>query len=237
MGTIAYGEAGSWFPIEEDTLFSDHGLKLVVNLAEIPEDVKALESSISQRDGVDSDLNPSEFCADATAKELQDLFVTQTSQYARYFRYRQHALETLWQRREKLRNSPKSCCEISAKDEQLATVTKRRIDFSSRVSLLLLIPLIKSHCKSDPSLADHSTQILFQCLKDCLPNSLSDEPLSCVTGLADLLTGWLADDLTNEENVENIELENACRMDKKPCRAVVQNETIISCLLSLACAR
>ncbi|XP_028400510.1 probable E3 ubiquitin-protein ligase HECTD4 [Dendronephthya gigantea] len=237
MGTIGYGETISWFLIEEETLFSDHGLKFVANLAEIPEDVKALESSFSQRDGVDSDLNPSEFCANATAKELQDLFITQTSQYARYFRYRQDALEMLWQRREELRSSPKSCCEINAKDEQSPTVTKRRIDFSSRVSLLLLIPLIKSHSKNDPSLADHSTKILFQCLKGCLPNSLSDEPLSCVTGLADLLTGWLADDLTNYENLEDIELENSCGMDKKPCRTVVQNETIIGCLLSLACAR
>ena len=232
MGTIGYGEAVSWSPIQEETLFSEDGLKLVINLTEIPRDVQALERSTSQRDGVGSDLNSTEFCADATAKELQALFVTQTSQYARYFRYRQNALEKLWRKKAELKNcSPKLSCE--ANDEQLTTVAKRRADFSSRVSLLLLIPLIKSHSKTDPSLAEHSTEILFQCLNDCLPNSLCDEPLSCVTGLADLLTGWLAGGSANEQN----KLENACAMENKPNKTVVQSETIIGCLLSLACAR
>jgi E3 ubiquitin-protein ligase HECTD4 len=237
MGTIGYGEAVSWSPIQEETLFSNDGLKFVVNLTEIPRVVQTLESSNSRRDGVDSDLNSSEFCADATAKELQDLFVTQTSQYARYFRYRQNALEKLWRKREELKTSPKLSCDTKGKVERLATVAKRRVDFSSRVSLLLLIPLIKSHSKTDPSLAEHSTEILFQCLKDCLPNSLSDEPLSCVTGLADLLTGWLAGDLKYEQNLESSELENACAMEKEHNITVVQNETVIGCLLSLACAR
>ena len=233
MGTIGYGEAASWSSIQEQTLFREDGLKLVVSLTEIPTDVQVLESTSSQRDGVYSDLNSSEFCVEAAVKELQGLFVTQTSHYARYFRYRQNALEKLWQTRAQLKKCPsKLTSDTKRKDGQLATVTKRRVDFSSRVSLLLLIPLIKSHSKTDPSLAEHSTQILFQCLKDCLPNSLSDEPLSCVTGLADLLTGWLA-----EQNVESISLENTCAMEKGPSTTVIQKETIIGCLLSLACAR
>ena len=238
MGTIGYGEAVSWSPIQEETIFSEDGLKLVLNLIEIPTDVQVLASSTSQQDGVVSDLNSSEFCADATAKELQALFVTQTSQYARYFRYRQSALEKLWRKREEWKKcSPKLKDETKAKDEQLATVTKRRADFSSRVSLLLLIPLIKSHSKTDPSLAEHSTEILFQCLKDCLPNSLSEEPLSCVTGLADLLTEWLSNDLASEANLESIELKNGCAMENRPTKSVVRHETIVGCLLSLACAR
>jgi E3 ubiquitin-protein ligase HECTD4 len=232
MGTIGYGEAVSWSPVQEETLFSEDGLKHVLNLVEIPTDVQVLESSTTHQDGVVSDLNTSEFCADATARDLQALFVTQTSQYARYFRYRQNALEKLWQKRKEGKKcSPKLKGETTAKDGQLATATKPRTDFSSRVSLLLLIPLIKSHSITDPSLAVHSTEILFQCLKDCLPNSLSDEPLSCVTGLADLLTGWLANDFANDQHEEGTELEN------RPNKTVVQNETIIGCLLSLACAR
>ena len=233
MGTVGYGEAASWSSIQEQTLFREDGLKLVVNLTEIPTDVQVLESTTNQRDGVDSDLNSSEFCVESAVKELQALFVTQTSQYARYFRYRQNALEKLWETRGQLKkSSPKLTSETTRKDGQLTTVTKRRVDFSSRVSLLLLIPLIKSHSKIDPSLAEHSTQILFQCLKDCLPNSLSEEPLSCVTRLADLLTGWLA-----EQNVESVGLEHAHSMEKAPSTTTVRKETIIGCLLSLACAR
>ena len=238
MGTIGYGEPVSWSRIQEETLFNEDGLKRVVNLSEISTDLQELESSTSQKDGVDIHLKSSQFCADSTARELQTLFVTQASQYARYFRYRQNALEKLWRKREECKNDPpKLSSETKVHDEPFSTVAKPRVEFSSRVSLLLLIPLIKSHSKTDPSLAKHSTQILFQCLRDCLPNSLSDEPLSCVTGLADLLTGWLACGLSNQQNLEGNELEDACALNKESHETVLQKETVISCLLTLACAR
>lgn len=238
MGTITYGEAVSWSPIQEDTLFAEEGLKYVAELTEIPPDVQALESSVCQSDCVDF---CSRFSADETASELRNLFATQTSPYARYFRYRQNALEQLWLKREELENSTttqrKSDHEKTGVKDHVTTtlaVGKRRIDFSSRVSLLLLIPLLKSQSKTDPALAEHSAHVLFQCLKECLPNSLDDEPLSCVTGLADLLTNWL---VHKEDTLNNTDDENSCTAKQEKKEPLVQSEIIVGCLLSLACSR
>ena len=242
MGTIAYGEAVSWSPIQEDTLFAEDGLKYVAELTEIPPDVLALESSVCQSDCVDF---CSRFSADETASDLRNLFATQTSPYARYFRYRQNALEQLWMKRVEHENNStrrKSDNEKTRVEDHVTTtlavaVGKRRIDFSSRVSLLLLIPLLKSQSKTDPALAEHSTQVLFQCLKECLPNSLHDEPLSCVTGLADLLTDWL---VHKEATLNSTDDENSCaakQETKEPDRPLVKSEIIVGCLLSLACSR
>lgn len=241
MGTIAYGDAISWSSINEDTFFTEGGLKYATNLTEIPQDVQSLESSVVLDDGVDFDLKSTQFSAEKTAKELQNMFATPTSSYARYFRYRQNALEQLWLKREEFKNSKTKSEQgkIRARSPAVVAMGKPRIDFSSRVSLLLLIPLIKSHSKTDPTLAEHSAQVLFQCLKESMPNSLGDEPLSSVTGLADLLTDWLVcqDDevalsISDDENALLIEQEK-----KEPKEVLVQSETVVGCLLSLACAR
>lgn len=242
MGTIAYGEAVSWTPVQEDTLFTEGGLKYVADLTEIPADVQTLESSVtSQGDGIDFELKSTQFSAEETAKELQNLFASENSPYARFFRYRQNALEQLWLKREEFRNSKPKTEQEKIKDRlPAATVGKRRIDFSSRISLLLLIPLIKSHSKTDPSLAEHSTQVLFQCLKECSSNSLGEEPLSCVTGLSDLLTDWLVCDMEDEIALNSNDEENNCATKKETKgarKALVQSETVVGCLLSLACAR
>ena len=244
MGTIAYGEFISWESLQENTLFTENGLKYAAELTEIPEDVQQLESS--QGDGVDFDLKSTQFSADETAKELQDLFASQTGPYARYFRFRQNALEKLWLKRDELKNNSlsRSCETTNSKLAELETtlniVSKQKIGFSSRISLLLLIPLIKSHCKIDPSLAEHSGQVLFQCLKECPPNSLGDEPLSCITGLADLLSSWLPCNADEDVAVLNNEETSACSSKQEEIqvkKAFVQSETVVGCLLSLACAR
>lgn len=235
MGTVAFGEPVSWSYIEEESIFEDERINHIVNLTEIPRELSSgCSADITGEQQNDFDSHSVKYSANNSAKELQSLFVTQKSEYAMYFLYRLRALEKLWRERHNSKRSANNSRTTNSKGLQLSTVTKNRAEsaeFSSHISLLLLIPLIKSHSKIDSSLAQQSTHILFQCLKDCKPNSLRDEPLNCVTGLADLLTGWLADEVEGKENVDLVS-----SLDEQ-IEEQTQNEIIIGCLVSLACAR
>ena len=64
--------------------------------------------------------------------------------------------------------------------------------FSSRLSLLLIFPLIKSQAVTDPSLCSVTTHLLLESLRQCPPLSLK-EPADCLDGLEDLLSSWLGE--------------------------------------------
>ena len=95
----------------------------------------------------------------------------------------------------------------SASQADTATV------FSSRLSLLLIFPLIKSQAARDPGLASVTTQLLLESLRQCPALSLK-EPADCLDGLEDLLASWLGE-----------------------TRQADSLETSAAALVTLACAR
>ena len=80
--------------------------------------------------------------------------------------------------------------------------------FASRVSLVLIFPIMKSLSRFDPTLSSEAASVLLECLRVYEPLSLSNEPLDCVYGLESLLHSWLAS-AKESEGVGATQVQNA----------------------------
>lgn len=111
--------------------------------------------------------------------------------YASLIEYRLNALRRLWislQFRERERRERKT---NGGGTHSVAKNSHKGEGFASRVSLLLVFPMLHSLSKIDPNLSEVTAQILMESLKNCGPLSLSKEPNDCIIGLENLLCSWL----------------------------------------------
>uniref|UniRef100_T1J2Q6 HECT domain-containing protein n=1 Tax=Strigamia maritima TaxID=126957 RepID=T1J2Q6_STRMM len=215
-------DTAQWLAINEDVLFLHDGLNRITDLVDLPSD---MNSEDTEHEVFTFDTkNPGEL-----SDRILHACSRQNNAYVRLFQYRLNAVKGLWtaQKQVAIELSEKETNSISIPDETLNLLKKQGLwqsteaaSFSSRVSLLLVFPLLQSQSKTDPELCGITTELLLQCLRECPPLSLNKEPADCLNGLEKLLCHWLdvddANDLKNE---------------------VSHRETVAAALVSLACAR
>lgn len=225
MTTALTAGTDGWSSVTEQSIFLNDGLKFVVEVLQPP------PVSTEHTTFVDC-ISEQKFDTSSNAELSKRLLTTCALQYGSYYRffsYRQRALLGLWrsQRAKLTRLSLKiSRPPGGAKLSAISDKTKGQqpnVSFSSHVSLLLLLPILQSQSRTDPSLAGQCSEVLFQCLQNCPPNSLATEPGSCIKGLADLLCSWL------------LRAEISTGEDVAVCYA--KRENLVAALISLACGR
>ena len=220
-------DSGQWLSVTEDTLFLHDGLLRVTDLVELPHDVTTLPDGDSEVVSFDA-KSPTELC-----EKLLSVCGTHNNAYTRLLEYRLNALRAYWHAQQQIAIEEQNDRDNTSQEETIALLKKQGLlreneqsSFSTRVSLLLVLPLLQSQSKLDPSLCGMTAQLLLNCLRDCAPLSLSKEPSDCLNGLESLLSSWLGekDETKGTSEVKAITDQN-------------QRENAASSLVALACAR
>eukprot|EP00091_Calanus_sinicus_P020356 TRINITY_DN5505_c0_g1_i1.p1 TRINITY_DN5505_c0_g1~~TRINITY_DN5505_c0_g1_i1.p1 ORF type:complete len:303 (-),score=51.46 TRINITY_DN5505_c0_g1_i1:96-1004(-) len=221
-----------WLGLREETILLQDGLLRLTDLVEVsPEalnllDVQAKVQQILSLETKDSN----ELC-----EKIENLCKSESNGFTVLLKYRLNALKGLWKARKEWQKWEKD--KGSALEDAAGTTVKQRkvsnntpghstdgaTNFASKLSLLLIFPLIKSQTKTDPSLCGITTQLLLESLRECPPLSLRD-PAECLNGLENLLSSWLGED--DSGFVDHSQLTDS-----------QQIITTASTLVSLACAR
>lgn len=219
----------NWSSVTEQNIFLDDGLKFVVEVVQPP-------PASTQQTSFEDCISEQKFDTSSNAELSKRLLYTcalQHGSFYKFFNYRQRALIGLWQSaKAKLTKLSLKISRPPAASKLTATGDRQKgqlanVSFSSHVSLLLLLPILQSQSRTDPSLAGQCAELLLQCLQDCAPNSLAAEPVTCIRGLADLLCNWLqqgrqAEIIIGNQNVAGCQLKR---------------ETLVAALIVLACGR
>lgn len=219
MTTENFLDNETWTTVTEQTILLQDGLKFVADLVSVPEfDSNSLSTF------VDCEFRFERSWIAKLAERLQAALCIKNSPYELYFDFRQRTLISLWLSQ---RKCSKACKNGGTNDDRPKTIAEKRnpVSFSSHVSLLLLLPLLESQSKIDPSLPISCTELLLHSLRECSPNSLSSEPRSCLDGLERLLCSWL--DI--EASKQSQPAEGHVSRSRK--------EDIMAALIALACGR
>ena len=210
-----------WLSVTEQTLFLHDGLIRVTDLVELPYDINSNDQSDSEVVSFDS-KSPTELC-----DRLRTVCGTHNNTYARLLEYRLNALRGYWNAQQQVALEEQQEREATTHEETIALLKKQGLwketeqaSFSTRVSLLLVLPLLQSQSKIDPALCGVTAELLLSCLKDCTPLSLTKEPGDCLNGLEGLLSTWLGEGAAEQVVRDPHQRENAA-----------------SALIALACAR
>lgn len=123
--------------------------------------------------------------------------------YMSLMEYRLNALKGLWAW---LKSKEKKGVVKKTTEDGVSNVktTPKGEGFASRISLVLIFPILHSLSKVDPSLSCETAKILLDSLSNCEPVSLSKEPTDCILGLENLLCSWLT---AAKEGVESDEIQ------------------------------
>ena len=184
MPTQKTGDAWQWLSVNEDRILLHDGIVLLVDYIAVPSgisDSSAEDVGLPALDG----KTPAEL-TEIIHRECGVKMVT----FASLLEYRCNALKGLW----------KTVREIEKK--HLAPHTKKELannsrssntgaSFSSRISLVLIFPIMKSLSKFDPNLSSEAASVLLETLRACEPLSLHQESQDCISGLESLLHSWL----------------------------------------------
>ena len=216
-------DSSQWLSVTEETVFLHDGLVRVTDLIDLPHDVSTDCSHGDDNDLVTFDTkNPQEL-----SERLMAVCGNQNNAYARLLEYRLNALRGLWNAQLQVAMEEHSERDGSNNAETVALLKKQGLwrepeqsSFSTRVGLLLVLPLLQSQSKYDPSICGVTAELLLNCLHECTPLSLLKEPSDCLNGIEGLLSSWLGEGETSQ----NIS-------DPK------QRQTAASALVALACAR
>jgi len=221
--SVSNQDRSQWLSVTEETLFLHDGLVRVSDLVELPCDVNTNTDGDNELMSFDS-KSPEEL-----SEKLMTICGAQNNAYSRLLEYRLNALSGYWNAQRHIAYEQQNERESTSHEETLVLLRKQNIwkepekaSFSTRVSLLLVLPLLQSQSKFDPSLCGVTADLLFNCLHDCPPLSLSKEPVDCLNGLEQLLSSWL-DEKDQEDNTSS---KNA-----------VQKESAAAAFVALACAR
>lgn len=221
-----FQDSCQWLSVTEETLFLHDGLIRVTDLVELPRDVNS--SSEGDNEVVTFDLK--------TPKELSDRLLavcgTQNNAYSRLLEYRLNALRGYWNAQRQVLIDEQQDRDISTHEETIALLKKQGIfkdpeqaSFSTRISVLLVIPLLQSQSRVDPNLCGVTAELLLNCLRDCAPLTLSKEPGDCLRGLENLLCTWLGENTGGDAN------------DEQLVKDTMQRKNTAAALVALACAR
>lgn len=181
---IMAGDTWQWLAVSEERLLLHDGLTAMSDHIAVPGGVAELKENEQSMPVLDG--KSPEDLAKIILKECS----TKTTSYASLMEYRLNALKGLWKALKYFEDSHASSVakEISSTSH---TSSERTVSFASRVSLVLVFPLIKSLSRIDPTLSSDTASILLETLRACEPLSLSGEPPDCISGLENLLCSWL----------------------------------------------
>ena len=215
-----------WLSVTEETLFLHDGLIRVTDLVELPHDVNTVHEVDHEVVTFDS-KSPSEL-----SERLMTVCGTQNNAYSRLLEYRLNALRGFWSALQQMAFDEQGDRDGSTHEETIALLKKQGLwketdqaPFSTRVSLLLVLPLLQSQSKFDPALCGVTAQLLLSCLRDCPPLSLTKEPSDCLNGLESLLSTWLGETERQEGKIEG------------GVSDPLQRENAAAALVALTCAR
>ena len=208
-------DSAQWLSVTEETLFLHDGLVRVSDLVELPNDIPFPSSTANfQASELEADISSYDTKTPAELSEkLSAVCATQNYSYTRLLEYRLNALCGLWNAQCSLAPSQPSREKDGTLSEEAITLMKKQglwkepeqAAFTVRVSFLLVLPLLESQSRLDPSVCGLTTQLLSSCLRDCPPLSLAKEPPDCLNGLESLLCKWIGEGdaessrLTNEQ--------------------------------------
>lgn len=220
-------ECAIWDSVTEQGIFLQNDLKYIVDVVLPPPRTQHSDHSYKFETSTSTSAELSERLLTACAVQYRP--------YHKFFNYRQRALTGYWLFKKhcsKLSRSQRSttCSEDRLAQKLLTEKSKEQgtnVSFSSHVGLLLLLPLLQSQSRIDRTLAGNCTDILFVCLQECSPNSLRNEPQSCIDGLAELLCSWLGQGKT------------APGSDAQGGSSdiIIKQDSVVAALIALACGR
>ncbi len=166
-----------WLSVTEQTLFLHDGLIRVTDLVELPYDVNASDHSDGEVVSFDS-KSPTEL-----SERLRTVCGTHNNTYARLLEYRLNALRGYWHAQQQIAIEEQQERDATTQEETIAILKKQGLwkeaeqaSFSTRFSLLLVLPLLQSQSKIDPALCGITAELLLNCLRECSPLSLTKEP-------------------------------------------------------------
>lgn len=187
-------ESFQWLSITEESLFLHDGLLRVTDLVELPPNVETFGSRDNEVVSFDS-KDPEELCS-----KLLEICSTRNDAFSTIIEYRLNALRGLWKAQKFSSHDDQVERDTPGQDDAIAILKKQGLikdseqaPFSTRISLLLILPLLQSQSKTDPSLCTVTSSVILSCLRDCPPLSLAKEPSDCLNGLESLLCGWLGE--------------------------------------------
>lgn len=218
-------ESSQWLSVTEGTLFLHDGLLRVTDLVELPKNVECCGSRENEVVTFDS-KDPEELSA-----KLLEICGTRNNAFNTLLEYRLNALKGLWKAQKLYFQEDPGERDSASQDEAIAILKKQGLlkdsdqaSFSTRISLLLILPLLQSQSNTDPDLCGVTSGVILTCLRDCPPLSLAKEPSDCLNGLESLLCGWLGEKSPSTPAVHIVK-------EKK------HQENAASALVALACAR
>ena len=178
------GDLRQWLAVDEARLLLHDGLVCVADLVAVPSGVIELgddDWGLPVLDG----KTPSELVT-----IIQNECSTRNTTYASLMEYRLNALRGFWKalREFESKQASNTAREMSSPSQ---VSSSQAVSFASRVSLVLIFPMLRSLSKVDPGLSSETARILLESLRACEPLSLSAEPQDCVTGLENMLQSWL----------------------------------------------
>ena len=188
------GDLAQWLGITEESILLQDGLLRLTDLLQVPSAaLHQLDKEVRVQQIVSADnKNLSELCS-----RLESLCRAEHSDTTNLLQYRLTGLRALWRARREISQweadngrSLEEAASLTVRQRKSASHSDTATVFSSRLSLLLIFPLVRSQAKTDPALAEVTTQLLLQSLRECPPLSLR-EPVDCLNGLEDLLCSWL----------------------------------------------
>jgi len=193
-----------WLAVNEERLLLHDGLVVMSDHIAVP-------SGVAEQVTYDTGL---QVLDGKTPQELSAILLkeckSKTTSYASLMEYRFNALKGLWKSLKEFEDNHATTIakEINSTSKSGSGQT---VSFASRVSLVLIFPLIKSLSRLDSTLSSDMATVLLETLRACEPLSLSSEPLDCINGLENLLCSWLqhAQESTANAPVNLCEVQNA----------------------------
>ena len=191
-----------WLAVNEERLLLHDGLNVMSDNIAVPSGVAELKEDDAGLPVLDG-KSPEDL-----AKIIRKECSTKSTSYANLMEYRLNALRGLWKALKDFEDSHATSVakEISSSSQGGSS---SHVAFASRISLVLIFPLIKSLSKLDPNLSSETASLLLETLRACEPLSLSGEPPDCISGLENLLCSWLHSVQENSEEVPLNQVQNA----------------------------
>lgn len=201
MPTVKPSDLWLWLGANEEQLLLHDGLVRLADHIAVPSGVAEVSSDDFGLPVMDG----------RSTKDLTDIILkecgTRSTTYASLMEYRLNALTGLW---EAIRMHEEQQTSASMKEAASSSRSSNSgaAGFASRVSLVLIFPIMKSLSRFDPTLSSEAASVLLDCLRVYEPLSLSNEKLDCVYGLESMLHSWLGS-AKESEGVEVTLIQNA----------------------------
>ena len=178
------GDHSNWSSVSEESLLLHDDLLQLVDHIPLPDQLETSQTGFTGLPTLDG----------KTPAELSLIIEREcgchTVTFISLLQYRHNALRKIWNYLHSKQKSGGSSVGV-ASPTSLKPASKGGEGFASRISLVLIFPILHSLSKIDSELSSDTTKILLQSLTACDPASLSKEPLDCILGLENLLSSWL----------------------------------------------